>query len=260
MKNILAVDIGNSSIGLGLFEGDGLKAKDRIRTVIDRDEGWYGERIRSFFSTFRVDNLDGIIMSSVVPEVTATLSSAFSMETGLKPLRLFLDIDPGISFDVTNPDEVGQDRIANVIGAMGLYGGPGVVVDFGTATTISAFREDTFVGGAILPGLETMAKALNTYTSRLPLVNFDDIKTDGMARALGKDTRQNILSGMIYGTSGAVERIIERIEIEEGCGLRIVLTGGFSVIMSQFLKRDFYLEPDLTLKGLRFLYERGKDA
>lgn len=257
MKMIIAVDIGNSTITIGFFDGFALLYKDRLKTLIKASTEQYRDKIKTLLSdpSVVVKPVDGIIISSVVPELTETLSSSFKDATGVKPDILGRDIDSGLSFDVLKPEEVGPDRIANVVGASRLYGLPAIVVDFGTATTLSIIKDKTFIGGTIMPGLEMMAKALNIYTSRLPLVDLT--VSDEKINLPGKDTRENIISGIIYGTAGAVEGIIGEIESIERCKFNVVLTGGFSVIMARFIKRDFFLDPDLTLKGLRFIYERN---
>lgn len=264
MKRVITVDIGNTSITLGLFEDYDLVGKARLKTQLSTTAEEYSDEIKTFLlasglSTRQAHGeVKGVIISSVVQKMTETLTLALSKSTGLDPLILGQTIDSGLSFDVLKPEEVGSDRLANVVGAARLYGAPAIVVDFGTATTLSIIRDNTFIGGTIMPGLEMMAKALNAYTSRLPLV--DIMVSDAEIDLPGKDTRENIISGIIYGTAGAVERIINEIESRGGCQFNVVLTGGFSVIMARFIKRDFYLDPDLTLKGLRFIYERKDHA
>ena len=259
MKRILALDLGNSSVSIGLFDGYEIVAKERLKTLLSGTVREYRDKLEDL-KIFGIKGLEGVIVSSVVPELTETLSTALSVVTGLKPLVLGQDIDSSLSFGVLKPEEVGTDRIANVVGASRLYGEPVIVIDFGTATTISILKDNAFVGGTIMPGLEMMARALNNYTSRLPLVNLNSIDLDKGIEAIGKDTEKNIISGILYGTAGAVERILDEIEFEEACRFRIVLTGGFSVIMARFIKRDFCLDTDLTLKGLRFIYERKDHA
>lgn len=260
MKRVIAVDIGNSTITIGLFDGYELKGRKGLSTRINQIGEEYSNEIRDFIQTLTGD-LDGSIISSVVPELTETFSSALLNVTGIAPLILGVNADSGISFDVLKPEEVGSDRIANVVGVRRLYGDPAMVIDFGTATTLSLIRDNAFIGGAIMPGIDMMAKALNSYTSCLPFVSLTEIAETGRdVEAMGKDTRQNIISGIIYGTAGAVERMIEEIEAMRGYRFIIVLTGGFSVIMARFLRRDFLIDPDLTLKGLRFIYEDNKYA
>ncbi|MFN3480039.1 MAG: type III pantothenate kinase [Thermodesulfovibrionales bacterium] len=258
MKRILAVDLGNSSISIGLFDGNEIVAKERLKTLLSGTVREYRDKFDGLIKVFGIERLGGVIISSVVPELTETLSTALSEVTSIKPLVLGLDIDSGLSFDVLKPEEVGPDRIANVVGAAMLYGAPAIAVDFGTATTFSIIRDNTFIGGTIMPGLEMMARALNAYTSRLPLVDLTVI--DEKIDLPGKDTMENIISGIIYGTAGAVERIIGEIESRGESPFNVVLTGGFSVIMARFIRRVFFLDPDLTLKGLRFIYERKDNA
>ncbi|MFN3396560.1 MAG: type III pantothenate kinase, partial [Thermodesulfovibrionales bacterium] len=229
MKSIIAADIGNSSITLGFFDGSKLVSKESFKTNLSMTAEEYSEKIKAFISGIKPEKVYGTIISSVVNELTETFSLALSRSTGLDPLILGRTIDSGLSFDVLKPEEVGPDRIANVVGAVRLYGSPAIVVDFGTATTLSIIRDNIFIGGTIMPGLEMMARALNAYTSRLPLVDL--MVSDEKIDLPGKDTRENIISGIIYGTAGAVERIISEIESRGESHFNVVLTGGFSVIM-----------------------------
>jgi len=261
MKRILTVDIGNSTIALGLFLDYELVDTKRLKTDPSADSGYYCERLENILINNEANGLDGIIISSVVPGLTGIISESLTSITGKKPLILGRSVYPDLLFGVTRPDEVGHDRIADVVAASRLYGDPSIVIDFGTATTLSIIKENTFIGGTIMPGVEMMARALHTYTSRLPLVDLSPeiLKVEEIS-AIGKDTRGNIISGIIFGTAGAVDRIVSEIEKREGCRFGIVLTGGFSVIMARFMKRDLFLDPYLTLKGLRYIYERKEDA
>lgn len=253
---VVAVDIGNSSITLGLFDGYELLSKRMVNTSSVLTEKEWINNIMGLVQSSGDRSIQGCIISSVVPDLTEPISSVLSNLTGVMALVLGRDIAPGLSFDVLKPEEVGHDRIANVVGAARIYGDPAIVVDFGTATTVSIIRDKTFIGGTIMPGLEMMARALNAYTSRLPYISIIDlIETKRDIKAIGKDTSQNIISGIIYGSAGAIERIIQEIEASQSCRFVIVLTGGHSVIIAKYLKRDFFLDPDLTLKGLRFIYE-----
>lgn len=163
----------------------------------------------------------------------------------------------GLVFDVKRPVEVGGDRIANAVAAAEIFGSPVAVIDFGTATSISAVKGHRFVGGSILPGINLMGEALYGGTSRLPRVDMRNMHEGLRTPAIGKDTAMCIISGVLYGTAGAAERIIREIEKEEDCRFKVVTTGGYSAVMSRFIRRKHHRDSDLTLKGLRLIYERN---
>lgn len=254
---ILAVDIGNSSINMGIFRGVDLLRKLKITARPRRKGQDYKRRIGQFLSESGIAlPPDGIILSSVVPELTGILSSAVRGLSIGEPIIVTTSLKTGISFDVECPEEIGSDRVANLVAALEIFGSPVLVVDFGTATTISAARDGKYMGGAILPGLRLMSGALHRGTSKLPPVELPPEVREARPAALGKDTAACIISGIIYGTAGGVERLISEIETEYGA-FRVVTTGGYSGIMTPFLGKACFPDPDLTLKGLRLIYERN---
>jgi type III pantothenate kinase len=255
---LLAIDIGNTSIHMGIFRGGELLGKSKISTRPIKSALEYGNEIKAFLSKKRVSvSLDGVVISSVVPELTGVVESAVKGMAGRGPLIVGASSIQGlISFGVESPHEVGTDRIADIIAAKDMFGSPVLVVDFGTATTISACNNGVFLGGAILPGVGLMSKALSRGTSKLPMVDLSELMTKGFPiLAMGKDTNLCIVSGIIYGTAGAVERLIKEMEVEENCRFTVVITGGYAELMVRFLEREHTLDPDLTLKGLRSIYE-----
>lgn len=257
---LLAIDIGNSSIALGIFSATGLLGKSRIPTQPPGDAGLYRREIDAFLSEKIAEkSLDGVIMSSVVPELTGTFFDSLRGLSAREPLTVTSSMDTGLAFDVERPEEIGTDRIVNAVAALDAFVGPVAVIDFGTATTISAVRDRRFLGGAILPGIRLMGEALHSGTAKLPAVDFSGKTMDSVssAAALGKSTTACMISGMIYGTAGAVDRIIRGIETEEGCWFGAVATGGYASTVVSYMERECSLDPDLTLKGLRLIYERN---
>lgn len=258
---LIAVDIGNSTIKLGFFEGPALIGKLRLQPCASATAVFYQEEILAFLTEKNIAGpFDKAVLSSVVPELTCILNDSLKGLCMRGPLNVSASLDTGLTFDIEKPLELGPDRLANVVAAREAYGSRVLVVDFGTTTTISAVKDNRYIGGTILPGLRLMAEALYTGASRLPQL---DIVTAFAAQcqqlpALGKDTTKCMLSGIIYGTSGAVERLISEMENEEGSSFNVIVTGGYSEIMGPFLKRRFCHEPDLTLNGLRIIYERQK--
>lgn len=254
---LLAIDIGNSSINVGFFSGTVLIGNFKIPTDPVKNCSFLRDKIKDFLA----DNCPemqptGLIISSVVSAMTEVVMEAVTGISCREAIILTPFMNTGLAFDVTSPSAIGTDRIAGVVAAKDIYGQPAVVVDFGTATTLSVVWDDTFKGGAILPGLTLMGEALHRGTSKLPYADIASLP-EGSPVALGKDTMPCIVSGIIYGSAGAVERLIAEMEREAGIVFNVVLTGGNAGIMSRFLKKDFYLDPELTLKGLRIIYERN---
>jgi type III pantothenate kinase len=258
---LVAIDIGNSSISTGIFSGDRLLGRLEIPTHPKGDTGHYSGEIGKLLSGKKGEkSLEGVIISSVVPGLTEILACSAKEISGREPLIVTNSMQTGLTFDVERPDEIGSDRIADAVAAMEALGSTVAVVDFGTATTITAVKERRFIGGAILAGLRLMGEALHRGTAKLPSV---DIALSAEApeqpvKVLGKSTKASMISGMIYGTAGAVERILRDIESEEDCRFRVALTGGHSGMMARFIEGECYLEPNLTLRGLRLIYERNR--
>jgi type III pantothenate kinase len=257
---LLVIDIGNSSITMGIFDGDRLLGRVSLPIRRRGDPAHYRGEIEAFMSENRVEKpLSGVIISSVVPELTSVLERSVREISAREPLTVVHSLNTGLTFDVERPEDVGADRISNAVAALEAFGSPLAVVDFGTATTISAVRERRFLGGAILPGVRLMGEALHKGTAKLPSVDpaAESKGSVPPVAALGKSTTTSMISGMIYGTSGAVERIIRRIEAEQGCVFKVVVTGGNAFMLMPYIERDCSFDPDLTLKGLRLIYERN---
>jgi len=255
---LLAIDIGNSSINIGFFKGADLLTTLKIPSHPKRKDMVYKDRIHDLLSKGRREiALKGAIISSVVPSLTERVYNAVSDLGARDPIVVNASLHTGLTFGVENPEEIGSDRIANMVAASELFSSPVLVVDFGTATTISALKEREFLGGAILPGIKLMSSSLKKGTGKLPQVDMVSGDREIPLHAMGKNTIMCILSGIIYGTAGAVERLIHEMEQGESCRFKVVITGGNSFIMRSFLSRKFSLDPDLALKGLRLIYERN---
>ena len=254
--NLIAVDIGNSTIIIGFFSESGL-----IMQKIDTSPLKTREEYRLIFQDFLSENsveknTTGVIISSVVPSHTEGLRKTLKGFISVEPLMVSCKIKTGLKFNIPNPEGLGSDRIANAVAAYEHCKCPVAVVDFGTATTISVVGRDAeYIGGAIIPGIRLMNESLAKGTARL-----SEAPLTPPVHALGPDTIQCIQSGLFYGTAGAIERLLCEIEKESGFELKIVLTGGYGNIMSKFLKREYELIPDLTIEGLKLLYMRNMDV
>lgn len=249
---LLTADIGNTNITLGLFDENALVEEFRLASDKDLSLEEYEVLLKSLFKDF---SIDGCIISSVVSELNEKFKNAVGNVFKLEPLFLSVDINTGIKVALKNPLEAGADRIANAAGAYVLYNKPTIVVDFGTATSFDIVnRRGEFIGGVIAPGLNLQMKVLNKFTSKLPRI---DVAISN--KAIGDNTTDAILSGVIRGTACMIDGLIEQCEKELGERAVVVATGGYSGLIASYLKRPFDLiNPTLTLEGLRYLYQINK--
>ena len=217
----------------------------------------YSALIQHFLREKNIDKTPkGIIISSVVPGHTEALRKTLKRLFSVEPLIVDHTSKTGIRLDIPKPEELGSDRIANAVAAEELYKCPVAVIDCGTATTISVVGKDAnYIGGAILPGIRLMNESLAKGTYRLTEIQIRPTRA-----ALGTNTAACILSGLLYGTAGAVERILSEVERETGLRLKIAMTGGHSGHISKCMTRKHKVIPDLTLEGLRIIYTRNTDA
>lgn len=252
--NLIAIDIGNSSIDIGFFiEAELFVQKIDTNPLLQSSK--YSELFAGFIREKNIDKMpDGVIISSVVPGHTDAVKKACSALSKKEPMVLTHKMKTGIDFQIEEPEKLGTDRIAAVAGACDLFGAPVAVIDFGTATTLNFIGSgNKYKGGAIMPGLELMRKSLFSDTAQLP-----DVTVSKPMSPLGKDTVECIRSGIVYGTAGAVERIISETEKLEAESFKIVVTGGNAEFVLPFLRKVDHIEPALVLKGLRFIYERNQ--
>jgi type III pantothenate kinase len=251
---ILAVDIGNSTIHLGLFIRGALRKTWRMSTRPHRTSDEYSLLLRGLIG--EGIPLMGCIISSVVPSLEWPFSQAVEQEYKTMPLILDHQIGMGIINGYENPKEVGMDRLANAVGAEYLFGAPLLVIDFGTAITIdfmdkskSADGTPVYYGGAILPGIEMSADALVQGTARLPRVPLI-----GLDHVLGRTTSESIQAGLMHGMVGAITTIVDRSWQEIGEVCRVIATGGDVIGLDKHLPFIHAVEPNLTLFGLRQIY------
>ncbi|GMT47720.1 MAG: type III pantothenate kinase [bacterium] len=246
---ILTIDIGNSNINIGLFKEDTIRTLS-LGTRPLKDRAFYEGVLSEFL---RDDQPAGGVMSSVVPSHDGLFYGLLKAFSGEEPVVVTHSINTGLIFDVAEPESIGADRIANAVAACSRINGSLVVVDLGTATTITVVdREKRLTGGVIMPGVEMMCVALNRQTGKLPLV-----MPSFLPGPLGKDTKSSIISGVVYGTAGAVDRLLDEMSVMLG-EIRTVLTGGNAPLIKGLLKREYIHIPELTLTGLRIIFERNR--
>ncbi len=254
---LIAVNIGNSNIGFGLFP-DPLHSTAlivrKVPTHPARTSGFYKKIIAQMIKETDTGNIHrsiSAIVASVVPARNTVINKTLASFCKKRPLHVSAGINSCLTFSVKEPFKLGADRIANAVAGIECNKGrPTAVLDFGTTTTITVVgKKSVLLGGAILPGISLMLKALNSGTAKLPLVS-----TDALEKALGEDTASSIISGIIYGTAGAVEKLIIMMEKELKFKLQLVLTGGNAPFVSSFISRAFIHRPHITLEGLRLIY------
>lgn len=249
---LLAVDVGNTNITLGVFENENILETFRLASDKELPQEEYEILLHSLFKKY---DITACIIASVVDELNKRFKAAADNVFHLNSILLSPKLDLGIKIKLKHPKEAGADRIANACGAYMLYSKPTIVVDLGTATTFDIIDKDgDFVGGVIMPGLNLQFKALNKSTSKLPRIEAATVE-----KAIGDNTVDAILSGVMRGSACAIEGLIAQCEKELGEKALIVATGGYSSLVSKYMNRQFdFVNPYLTLEGLRFLYELNK--
>jgi len=255
---LLAFDVGNTTIAIGLFRGRTLVKSWKIRTDSDKTGDEYGSILLHLMQVagLKAGEVSGAIVSSVVPPLTPVIEEVCRSYFGQKALVVGPGLKTGMPILYENPLEVGADRITAAVAAYEKYGGPAIVVDFGTATTFDAVSaKGEYLGGAIAPGIQIAAEALTLKTARLPRIEILKPK-----RAIGRTTVSSMQSGLYFGYIGLVTNTIREIRKELGEAARVVATGGFGGQIASELPAIEAYEPDLVLEGLRIIYERNRAA
>ena len=250
---LLAVDIGNTNVNFGVFDGETLKATWRVSSDVRREPDEYAALSLVLLERkgIPVAAITDCIVCSVVPPLTPVLDAALRAYFHIAPVILGAGTRTGMRILYENPREVGADRIAHGIAAYKRYGGPVIVIDFGTATVFDAINSDgDYLGGAIAPGIVLAAEALFQRASRLPRIELGRPK-----QAIGRNTVASMQSGMFYGYVGLVEGLVQRFQQELGGGAKVVATGGMAQAIAQDTKVIDAIDPDLVLTGLRLLHE-----
>ena len=255
---ILAIDIGNTNIVLGCIENDRILFEARMATDLIKTSDQYCAELKTMLSLFEVapENIDGSIISSVVPPVLNSFKTAIRKLTGCSALVVGPGIKTGLNIRMDNPSEVGSDLIVAAVAAIAEYGAPLLLVDMGTATTITAIDESgAFVGGCICPGVKISMEALTGRTAQLPGISLDAPRC-----AIGKNTRDSMRSGIMLGAAAMLDGLLDRMEEELSAKVTVVATGGISKFVLPLCRRKMVYDRSLMLKGLKLLYTRNVRA
>lgn len=254
---LLVIDVGNTNITLGVFEGQELLATFRMTTKQARTSDEFGILMRLMIQERGLDKdeVRDVIISSVVPDVMYSLNSAIVKYFSTKPLIVGPGIKTGIRIVTDNPKEIGADRIVDAVAGYSLYGGPVLVIDYGTATTYDLIDEKgAFVAGITSPGIGISARALWQDAAKLPKIAIEKPKS-----ILAKETITSMQAGLVYGYIGQTEYIIDKVKEESGMkNLKVVATGGLGKIIADETDRISVYDNMLTLKGLRIIYEKNR--
>ena len=256
MSLLLTIDVGNTNTVLGVHAGARLQAHWRLTTRREQTADEYGILVRNLFQASGVDPsaLTGVALASVVPSLTSVLVNLSSQYLGQEPLVVEPGVKTGMPILYEPPADVGADRIVNGVAAFAAYGGPVIVVDFGTATTFDVVtRKGEYLGGVICPGIGISADALFQRAARLPRV---DIRNPG--RVIGRNTVGSIQSGLYFGYANLVEGLITKIRGELQEPARAVATGGLAETLAAAIPSIEAVDPVLTLTGLRLIWERNR--
>ena len=255
---ILAVDIGNSTVVMGLINNSELIASRKTVTDISELEVNYKEEIKTLLKSHSISEskIEGAIISSVVPLLTDILKEAVSDIFKLEPITVNSESITGIEIITDNPSQLGSDRIADATAGINEYGAPLVIIDMGTATTVSVINpQNQFLGGLILPGVRTSLNSLINNTSQLPRIKLGTPSE----RIIGTNTVSSIENGIVYGTAAQIDGLIQRISDELDFDPKIIATGGNAGAVNPYCKPKIIYDKNLLLKGLYIIYKNEKE-
>lgn len=253
---ILTVDIGNSNINFGVFDGEEIKFVARIATETAKTEYEYAGAISNAMSIYNMDkgSISGAIISSVVPPLNSVMKCAINLLYEVEPLLVGPGIKTGINIHCDNPSSVGADIICACVAAHYLYGSPSLIVDMGTATKMMVMNDKgAFIGVSIIPGVLVGLDALAKRTAQLPMVSLEAPKN-----VIGKNTADCMRSGVVFGNASMVDGMIDRIFEEMGSSLPVYATGGLASVITPHCKHKIAYDEYLVLKGLNIIYKKNQ--
>ncbi len=252
---IIAVDVGNTNIVIGFLDGDNLVNECRLSTAKDDSAEEYAIKLHSIFEICNIDisNIDGSVLSSVVPPLNRTISKALMLITGKKPIVVGPGVKTGLNIKIKNPAELGSDMVVSAVAGISKYSCPLIIFDLGTAITASVIdRNGCFVGASILCGVKTALDALVSSTAQLP-----QIEIVAPEKAIGTNTVESMRSGTVFGTAAMIDGLVRRFEAELGEKATVIVTGGLGSIVSQYCESDVIVDKHLVFDGLRMIYDKN---
>ena len=254
---LLAIDMGNTNIVIGCIKEDKILFVERLSTDQSKTELEYAVGFKTVFELYGIksDEIKGAIISSVVPPLTGIIRKAVEKIIGIKPMVVGPGIKTGLNILMDNPKTVGADLIVDAVAGISEYGAPLVIVDMGTATTISVVDKDkNYVGGMIIPGIRVSMDSLVNRTSQLPRIGFDVPE-----KVVGTNTVDCMKSGIIHGNAAMLDGMVDRIEEELGYSVKVVATGGLAGVVIPNCKKEIIMDDSLLLKGLNIIYKKNVD-
>ncbi len=254
---ILAVDIGNTNIVIGCIEQEKVYFVERVSTDISKTELEYVVQFKTLLELYKikVKEITGCIIASVVPPLNNIVKTAMEKLLRISPLLVGPGVKTGLNILMDNPGQVGSDLIVNAVAALKYYGAPIIIIDMGTATTISVVDEKkNYIGGMILPGVKVSLESLVNRTSQLPRISLEAPK-----KIIGKNTIDCMKSGIVMGQAACMDGMIERIREELGAKAPVVATGGLAGCIVPYCKKEIICDNELTLKGLDIIYRKNTE-
>ncbi|MCM1114351.1 MAG: type III pantothenate kinase [Clostridium sp.] len=252
---ILAVDIGNTNIVLGFLDGKKLVNECRLSTAADDSAEEYAIKFNSILEICRIDvnDIEGSVLSSVVPPLNRSISKALMLITGKKPIVVGPGVKTGLNIKINNPAELGANMVVDAVAGIAKYPCPQILFDLGTATTASVIdKNGCFIGCAILCGVKTALNALVSSTAQLP-----QIEIIAPESAIGTNTADSMRSGTVFGTAAMLDGLVKRFESELGEKATVIVTGGLGSVIAQYCESDMIVDKHLPIDGLRMIYEKN---
>lgn len=250
---ILAIDMGNTNIVIGCIDDEKIYFEERIATDHSKTELEYYVLFKTVFDLYQIkrEDITGAIISSVVPPLVNILEAAVEKLTGIKPYIVGPELKMRLPLWMDNPKQVGSDLIVDAVAALEEYGAPAIVIDIGTATTMSVTDKDgNYIGGCIMPGVKVAADSLVSKTAQLPKIDFS-----APDRSIGKNTAECMKSGIIFGHAASLDGMIDRMEEELGYSCNVIATGGLAGVIIPLCRHEIMEDQELLLKGLKIIYD-----
>lgn len=251
---LLAIDVGNTNIVLGVVDGDELKTSGRLSTNINETDEEYAMKLNAFLDIHKASDIDGAIISSVVPALNRTLANAVKMVCSVNPIIVGPGVKTGLSIKIDDPAQLGADLVVGAVAAKAKYPCPIIIFDLGTATTGSVLdREGNFLGGIITTGVKTSINALSSGTALLPQIDISAPK-----KAIGTNSIESMKSGCVIGTAVMLDGFVEKFEEELGEKATVVVTGGLGKSIAKNCRHDMIIDDNLIIDGLKIIYDKNK--